>query len=202
MKNSLSLILILFGFTLTAQIPVDRALQNMQLYEGSVYVTYGHRITLLFSELEYQQGIGVFPKTNIAFLNYRQLMVLAQDTAKKEQWDEKRYLQSRDYFKQNAKGGRIILYVERYNQYNTNNKLFFVVIRNKKDEKIWEYQLPPRPADLVTSDVFSNWAFIDIDIELPDEFFVYVNNKTTEHLSDTKFLIQKNAAPLVKDSEE
>jgi len=202
MKNILAIIILTLTFISTAQIPVDRALQNMQLYEGSVYVTYGHRITLLFSELEYRNEIGVFPKTNIAFLNYKQLMVLAQDTAKKEQWNEIRYLKSRNYFKNKAKGGRIILYVERYDKYETNNKLFFVIIRDKNDNKIWEYQLPPRSADLVSAYVFSNWAFIDIDIDLPEEFFVYVNNKTTEHLSDTKFLIQENAAPLVKEGEK
>ena len=41
-------------------------------------------------------------------------------------------------------------------------------------------------------------AIIDIDVELPDEFHVYVNHKMTDYLSDTKFLLEKNAAPLHK----
>lgn len=202
MKYIVTILLISTSFFIKAQIPVDQALQKMQLYENSVYVTYGHRITLLFSELEYRNEVGIFPKTNIAFLNYLQLTVLMQDTAKQEQWKQSRYLKSRNYLRENAQGGRLILYVERYDQYNTNNKMFFVIIRDKEDNKLWEYQLPPRPADLVSSYVFSNWAIIDIDIELPEEFYVYVNNKTTEHLSDTKFLIQQNAAPLAKPEEE
>lgn len=181
---------------------VDGALKNMRLYEGSVYVTYGHRISFVFSELEYHMGIGVFPKTNIAYLNYKQLILLMQDTAKIEQWTQDRYLESRNYFRSKAKGGRLILYVERFDCFETNNKLFFVIIRDKNDEKIFEYLLPAKTADLVTTDVFSNWAFIDVDVELPDEFYVYVNNKMSERLSDTKFFIQQNAAPLIKQTEE
>lgn len=201
MRHYIAMLFLLFFAELSFG-QVDQALKNLRLYEGSVYVTYGHRITMKFSELEYHMGVGVFPKTNVAYLNYKQLILLMQDTAKNEQWSQERYLKSRNYFYSNARGGRIVLYVERYDQYETNNKLFFVIIRNEKDEKIFEYQLPERSADFVTSDVFSNWAYIDIDKELPDEFTVYVNNKMSERLSDTKFLIQQNVAPLIKQTNE
>ncbi len=201
MKRVLYLIVLMVTINVSLGAQVDQALKKIQLYEGSVYVTYGHRISLLFSELEFYNDIAVFPKTNIAFYTYKQLILLAQDTAKREEWNQDRYLKSRNYFNTKAKGGRIILYVERYDQYETNNKLFFIIIRDKDDNKIFEYNLPRRPACLVTTDVFCNWAYIDVDIELPDEFYVYVNNKMTERLSDTKFLIETNAAPLVKDPE-
>jgi len=181
---------------------VDEALKKMQLYEGSVYVTYGHRITEIFSELTYLMGVGIFPKTNIAYLNYNQLIVLMQDTAKNEAWDQQHYLESRNYIKDNATGGRIILYVERFDQFLTNNKFFFIIIRDKNEKKLFEYYLPRRPADLVTTDIFSNWAYIDIDVELPDEFYVYVNHKMTDYLSDTKFLLERNAAPLYRSKGE
>lgn len=201
MKRILYIIVIILAFSTSLNAQIDEALKKIQLYEGSVYVTYGHRISLMFSEIEFYDDIVVYPKTNIAYYTYQQLIVLAQDTAKREEWNQERYLKSRNYFKEKAKGGRIILYVERYDQYETNNKLFFVIIRDKDDNKIFEYNLPRRPADLVTSDVFSNWAYIDVDIELPEEFYVYVNNKMTERLSDTKFLVETNAAPVVKEPE-
>ncbi len=175
---------------------VDEGLKKMTLYEGSVYVTYGHRITEIFSELIFQMGVGTFPKTNIAYLSYNQLIILMQDTAKNEQWDQQQYLKSRNYLRKNAYGGRIIMYVERYDQFETNNKLFFIIIRDKDENELLEYNLPRRTADYVTTDVFSNWAYIDVNVELPDDFYVYVNNKMTEFLSDTKFLIEKNEAPL------
>lgn len=180
---------------------VDEALKRMQLYEGSVYVTYGHRITELFSELDYKMGVGLYPKTNIAYLNYQQLVLLMQDTAKREQWSQEKYKAARARLKQQASGGRIILYVERFDLYQTNNKLFFIILRNEKEEKFFEYNLPYRAADLITNSLFSNWAVIDLKVPVPDKFFVYVNHKMTEHLSDTKFLVEQNAAPLQKEAE-
>jgi len=197
MKKLFFLISVTLSLACFAQ--VDEALINMQLYEGSVYVTYGHRITQIFSELEYRMGVGIFPKTNIAYLNYQQLIVLMQDSAKRESWGQDRYLDSRNYLHENARGGRIILYVERYNQYNTNLKLFFIILRDLQENKLREIGFSNRPANLVSTSLFSNWAFIDLEEPLPESFFVYVNHKLTEHLSDTKFLVEQNAAPLFKE---
>ena len=199
MKTRILLIL-LFSF-MNGFPQVDNALKRMQLYEGSVYVTYGHRITEVFSELDYKMGVGLFPKTNIAFLNYQQLVLLMQDTAKREQWSQEKYMEARNRLKQHAPGGRIILYVERFDMYQTNNKFFFIIIRGNDENKIFEYQLPYKAAELVTTDVFSNWAIIDVDVPLPECFFIYVNHKMTEHLSDTKFLVEQNAASLQKPAE-
>ncbi|MBI9066688.1 MAG: hypothetical protein JEZ09_05305 [Salinivirgaceae bacterium] len=200
MRKLLTLILLITALMSKAQ--VDQALKRIQLYEGSEYVTYGHRITEVFSELEFHFGVGIFPKTNIAYLTYRQLVVLMQDTAKRENWTQERYLESRNYFRDHASGGRIVLYVERYGQYETNRKLFFVIVRNKNEEELKEIQFTNRPPDFITNDLFSNWAYIDLDVEMPDEFFVYVNHKLTDHLSDTKFLVEVNAAPLLPPTEE
>jgi predicted nucleic acid-binding protein len=181
---------------------IDPALKNMQLYEGSVYVTYGHRITEIFSELTYNLGVGIIPKTNIAYLNYPQLIVLMQDSSKRENRTQEQYMKSRNLIKEKAPGGRIILYFERHDMYQANNKFLFIIIRDKNDHKLYEYNLPSRSANLETGDVFSNWAYIDIPMVLPDEFFVYVNHKMTDYLSDTKFLVQVNAAPVNKPTEE
>jgi len=91
------LIAILIFTSLLSFSQVDEGLKKMQLYEGSVYVTYGHRITEIFSELKFKFGVGIFPKTNIAYLSYKQLIILMQDTAKNEQWDQQHYLKSRNY---------------------------------------------------------------------------------------------------------
>jgi predicted nucleic acid-binding protein len=202
MKKLILLTFFLYGLFLSAQSQIDPALKNMQLYDGSVYVTYGHRITQVFSELTFNMGVGVFPKTNIAYLSYQQLIVLMQDSSKRENRSQEDYIAARNNLKTHAAGGRIILYIERFDLYATNNKFLFIIIRDKNDQKIYEYNLPARPAQLVTGDVFSNWAFIDIPVALPDEFYVYVNHKMTDYLSDTKFLVQTNAAPVNKPKEE
>lgn len=200
MRKTLTFLVLFISLLGSAQ--VDQALKNLQLYEGSEYVTYGHRITEIFSELEFHLGVGLFPKTNIAYLNYNQLILLMQDTAKRENWTQDRYLQSRNYLRDHAFGGRIILYVERYDQYETNRKLFFVIVRDKDEKKLKEQHFTNRPADFITTDVFSNWAYIDLDVAVPNNFFVYVNHKQTEHLSDTKFLVEQNAAPLHPDPDD
>lgn len=200
MRKLLTLILLVTAIMSKAQ--VDDALKRIQLYEGSEYVTYGHKITEVFSELEFHFGVGIFPKTNIAYLTYKQLVVLMQDTAKRENWTQERYIKSRNYFRNHASGGRIIMYVERYGQYEANRKMFFVIVRNKEEEKLKEVGFTNRRPDILTNDLFSNWAYIDLDVEVPDEFYVYVNNKLTKHLSDTKFLVEVNAAPLLPPSKE
>ncbi len=199
MKTFLVIVATIVSFECVSQ--VDDALKKMQLYEGSVYVTYGHRITEIFSELEFHFGVGVFPKTNIAYLSYNQLILLMQDTAKHKQWDQARYLKSRNYLRDNASGGRIILYIERFDQYETNNTFLFVIFRDKDENKLLEIDLPRKRADFVTTDVFSNWAYIDVNVDLPNEFYLYVNHKLTNFLSDTKFLIEQNAAPLQRPAE-
>jgi hypothetical protein len=202
------IIVILFVITLSGinfnklKAQVDPALKNMRLYEGSVYVTYGHRITEIFSELTFNLGVGVFPKTNIAYLNYQQLIVLMQDSSKREGRSQQAYMEARNNIKSRAAGGRIILYIERFDMYLANNKFLFIIIRDKSDNKLYEYNLPARQANLETGDVFSNWAYIDIPVTLPEEFYVYVNHKMTDYLSDTKFLIQVNAAPLYKQNND
>lgn len=195
MRKLLTFLVLIVSVTSYAQ--VDQALKDLQLYDGSEYVTYGHRITQLFSELEFHFGVGIFPKTNIAYLTYNQLVLLMQDTAKNENWDQQRYLKSRNYLKKNAIGGRVIFYVERYDQYEANRKMFFVIVRDESEKKLAEIGFQNRPPDILTTDMFSNWAFADINVEIPDNFFVYVNHKQTAHLSDTKFLVEKNAAPVL-----
>ncbi|MFA6404093.1 MAG: hypothetical protein WCX31_21075 [Salinivirgaceae bacterium] len=196
MKKIVSIALFMLSFQSFSQ--VDEALKKMQLYEGSTYITYGHRITEVFSVLEFHLGVGLFPKTNIAYLNYQQLILLMQDTAKNEKWSEERYIATRNRIRTDAIGGRIILYVERFDQYETNSKMFFIIIRDTNENKLFEYNLPYRPADLITTDVFSNWAYININVPLSESFNVYVNNKLTDKLSDTNFLVEQNAAPLQK----
>jgi predicted nucleic acid-binding protein len=199
-------LLIIFTTLLLGNNPVsaqiDPALKNMQLYEGSVYVTYGHRITEIFSELTYNLGVGIVPKTNIAYLNYPQLIVLIQDSSKRENRTQEQYMKSRNNIRASASGGRIILYFERHDMYMANNKFLFIIIRDTSDNKLFEYNLPAKSADLETGDVFSNWAYIDIPVVLPQEFYVYINHKMTDYLSDTKFLVQVNAAPVNKPMEE
>lgn len=199
MKKLLTFLIL--SISLSAFSQVDEALKKMQLYEGSEYVTYGHRVTELFSELEFHFGVGIFPKTNIAYMTYKQLIVLMQDTAKRENWDQEQYIKSRNYLKEHASGGRIILYIERYDQYEANRKHFFIIVRDKEEKELAEFSFTNKRPDMITNDLFSNWAYADLKNEMPDEFYVYINHRLTDHLSDTKFLIEKNAAPILPPSQ-
>lgn len=200
MKNLIIIVSLLFSAFCCAQ--VDQGLKDLELLDGVMYVTYGHRITQEFSELEFREGVGVFPKTNLAYLTYKQLTVLMQDSAKNEGWDQQRYMDSRNRLHDECIGGRLILYVERFDIFETNTKLFFIIIRDLEEEKLLEISLAPRPADLLSTYLFSNWAFVNLDKELPEQFNVYVNHKMSIRLSDTKFQIHQNSAPLYEPKNE
>jgi hypothetical protein len=176
-------------FQVSAQIP--EALKNLSVYDGSVYVTYGHIITVDFVESEVVNSRMVIRKTNIAYQDYNQLIEKVQDSAKHGKWNEDKYIVARNSIRKNAFGGRIVLYTERYDMYDANNKFYFIVVRDKTGKKIFEKHLPYRTPDPISTQLFSNWAFIDVDIALPDEFSVYVNHKRTQHLSDNKFKVKK-----------
>lgn len=190
---SLLLTVLILGTTrMGAQ--VDQGLINLVLRDGTNYVTYSHRITQVFGEWEYRNSVGYGPVTNIAYQTFEQIMYLVRDSAKRENWDQDRWLKSANYFKNNAKGGRVILYVERFDFYFSNLKFFFLILRDSTDVNQYEYNFPYRAADLVTSERFSNWGICNLPADPGDKFYIYVNHRETAHLSDHKFLVEKYAA--------
>lgn len=189
MKAIFSILFVLA--TTSLSIPqIDESLKRLILRDGTVYITYGTRITHVYGEWEYRNSAAFGPVTNIAYLTYTQLMVKVRDTAKLENWDEQRYRKSADYFRKNAKGGAILVYVERFDFYLTNMKFFSIIIRDTLERKNQEYEFPYQPATIETTDRFSNWALYCLADDPGKKFFVNINHKHDEHLTDTRFIVE------------
>jgi hypothetical protein len=117
---------------------------------------------------------------------------MVRDSTQLYNWDAEQYQKSINYFKQNCKGGRIIIYVERFDYYFTNMKFFLITLRDSTDKnKIYEYEFPYRAADFVTTERYSNYGFVNLSMNPGNTFYVYINQKESAHLSDYKFLIEK-----------
>jgi hypothetical protein len=65
-----------------------------------------------------------------------------------------------------------------------------VILRDYEDEKILEkdleYQAPQNPEGLG----WWNWYEFLIDRKVDMPFFIYLNNKTSDHLTDFRFLVK------------
>ena len=178
-KNIRALILILM---LSMFIPALHAQQtditkiNEQLTERpwldhSEHDIYGYRITQVFGERyspDRHSNLGSI--TNIAYLDPAQL-------------EEK-------YGKQ-AAGGAIELFLTRATESRANFKYFFVVIRGEDDKaKRMEIELDNQPPQLPEANGWWNFTLVLFHEAIEFPFYVYVNDRQSQHLSDFKFKIE------------
>jgi hypothetical protein len=97
-----------------------------------------------------------------------------------------------DSLRKVAAGGYIYLYIERFLENRANLQYFFIIIRDKDDKTLYTknftYQAPSVTA---TRSTWWNYIVTEIPVELEYPFYVYVNDKQSEFLSDFKFRIDE-----------
>jgi len=169
------LILGLFPFLIHAQL-TDITKINDQLTERpwldhSVHEIYGYRITQEFGERyspDRHSNLGSI--TSIAYLDPGQL-------------EEK--------YGRQAKGGAIELFLTRAMESRANFKYFFVVIRGEDDKKkLMEIDLDNQPPQLPEANGWWNYTLVLLPEAVASPFYVYVNDRQSQYLSDYKFDIQ------------
>lgn len=178
-KNTRSLFLILimglFPLLLQAQL-TDITAINEQLTERpwldhSEHDIYDYRITQVFGERsspDRHSNLGSI--TNIAYLDPAQL--------------ENKYGRQ-------AKGGAIELFLTRATESRANFKYFFVVIRGEDDKgKLMEIDLDNQPPQLPEANGWWNFTLVLVPDVVKFPFYVYVNDRQSQYLSDYKFKIQ------------
>jgi hypothetical protein len=162
------------------------------------HVIWEHSITMLsgqkFTRYKHM-NVGEF--TTVAYQNLDQILDSLQIQSEKELWDEERLMEKSRYYTENAPGGRLMFFISRYEESEANTRWYFVILRDAKDQKILEedlrYQAPQNPEGLG----WWNWYefLISENVSLP--FYVYLNNKTSGHLTDFRYLVK----PLEKSFE-
>jgi len=198
MKKLNLLLLVTIGSLFIGQTAYTQEI-NPLLYENTwqdneTRSMYGYDITKIFGQLP--NNAATYNYSPITAVGYKSLDFLVQNfkkVAEVEKWKTQELKENIENLNNVAKGGQIQLYLTRYTEEQANLKWYFIIIRGMDDKgKIFEYSIPYKAPQNPVNSGWWNYTTIDIPVELPDSFYIYVNNKVSGYLSDFKFLIEKN----------
>jgi len=150
---------------------IDNQLTEKPWLDHSVHEINGYKITKIFGErYAHQRHSNLGSITSIAYLDKDQL---GKDSII-------------------AGGGAIQLFITRATESRANFKWFFVVIRGEDDnEKIMEIDLEYQASQLPEANGWWNFTTVLLPKAIETPFYVYINDRQSQHLSDFKFLIKK-----------
>lgn len=172
---------------------------NPLLYESTwqdniTRTMYGYDITKIFGQLpDNPATYNYSPITSVAYKDLSSLESDFRKVGKAENWKPEVLEENINNLKKTAAGGQIQIYLTRYSEERANFQWFFIIIRGMDDKgKIWEYDIPYKAPQNPVNSGWWNYTTIEIPIELPDNFYIYLNDKKSGFLSDFKFLIEKS----------
>lgn len=150
---------------------IEEQLTERPWLDNSIHDIYGYRITKVFGERPaHDRHSNLGSLTTMAYLDQGQL---------KEKYDME------------SPGGAIELYITRSTESRANFKWFFVVIRGEDDkEKLIEIDLDYQSSQLPGANGWWNFILVLLPDAVEFPFFVYINDKQSQYLSDFKFKVQ------------
>lgn len=197
MKTANLFLMIIIASLIFPQIVTSQEI-NPILYENTwqdneVRSIYGYDITKIFGQLPNDAATYNYsPITAVAYKNFESLEADFQKVAAAQKWGNDVLKENLQNLQSKAKGGQIQLYLTRYSEERANFQWFFIIIRGIDDKgKIWEYDLPYKAPQNPVNNGWWNYTTVEIPIELPDKFYIYLNDKKSGFLSDFKFQVEK-----------
>lgn len=191
-KTVLVFSLLLMVASITAQ-EINPLLYESTWMENESRDFNGYRITKIFGELP--DNASTYNYSPITAIGYKPLSLLEENfkqVAEAAHWTEEQLAENLNNLKSNDAGGQLQVYLTRYTEDRANFQWFFIIIRGENDKgKLWEYDIPYQAPQVPVQLGWWNYTTVDIPIELPDKFYVYLNDKKSQFLSDFKFLVEK-----------
>ncbi len=191
-KTVLVFSLLLMAASITAQ-EINPLLYESTWMENESRDFNGYRITKIFGELP--DNASTYNYSPLTAIGYKPLTMLEdnfKEVAEAAHWTEEQLTENLNNLKTKDAGGQLQIYLTRYTEDRANFQWFFIVIRGEKDKgKLWEYDIPYQAPQVPVQLGWWNYTTVDIPIELPDKFYVYLNDKKSQFLSDFKFLVEK-----------
>ena len=172
---------------------------NPLLYENTwqdneTRTMYGYEITKIFGQLP--NNAATYNYSPITAVGYKNLKTLEENFTKVadvEKWESDVLEKNIKSLQKVALGGQIQLYLTRYTEDQANLRWYTIIIRGMDDKgKIFEYNIPYKAPQNPVNSGWWNYTTINIPVELPNNFYIYLNNKVSGYLSDFKFLVEKN----------
>ena len=139
--------------------------------DHSVHELHGYKITKVFGERpSKQRHSNMGSITSVAYLDKSQL---GEDTL-------------------DADGGAVQLFITRGVESRANFKWFFIVIRGEDDkDKIMEIDLEYQAPQLPQANGWWNYTVVKLPESVALPFYIYVNDRQSNYLSDFKFMVNK-----------
>ena len=192
MKKLLLVLFALISSTMFSQVINEQLTEKAWLDEEPKTI-FGHKVTMIFGEPAGRQAtINFAPITTVAYKTTEQLIEKTKKIAEKENWPEEKTKEEIGIIEEEAPGGRLYIYITREHENRANAKWFFVIFRDLKDKgKITEIDLPYQAPELPEGKGWWNYIEVNINKVLPNSFYVYLNDRQSNQLSDFKFLINK-----------
>jgi len=159
--------------------------------DGEMRIIFNHPTTQVFGQREdsrLYQNVGEV--TNVGYYSVNQVLENIGSKWKQRKVSSEIAQNTVDSLKKVAPGGYIYLYIERFLENRANLQYFFIIIRDKNDKTLYTKNFEYQAASVTaTRSTWWNYIVTAIPIELEYPFYVYVNDKQSQFLSDFKFRI-------------
>lgn len=203
MKKILILVAVFAGFSLTAQEDVvpKVLLTEASWNDGTTRVVFGHPTTLMFGAGNTSPiHASMSSITNVGYLSLSQSLGILGKEWKAEQVSSDVANRAADSIRKAAPGGYVHLYIERIHENRANLQYFFIIIRDKNDKTVYTKYFPYQAAGLAgIRSTWWNYVVTEIPVEVEYPFYIYVNDKQSEYLSDFKFRIEEEILPKAEE---
>jgi dTDP-4-amino-4,6-dideoxygalactose transaminase len=158
--------------------------------DHSVHLIHGFEIRQVFGErVTEERHSNLGPITTLAYLSPQQLLE-GLDTLETIP-ERKEDLQTK--YADEAAGGALQIFISRPTESMANFKWYFVVIRDQNDrEKIMEIDLGYQVAQLPYANGWWNFTTVLLPETITLPFYVYLNNRQSQYLSDHKFMVSNH----------
>lgn len=192
MKTLISLFLLFLAIPLFSQ-DIDPRLYNKTWLDKETRYFNGYAVTRIFGHvLHAPSAYNFLPITAISYKDLDQLKAELTKEAEEDHWSTKERDQKFMELEKNAKSGELEIYISRFDDNRANFRWFFVIIRGPDDKgKLWEHYLSYQAPEVPYDRGWWNYTTVQIPIELKPPFYVYLDDKLSQYLSDFKFLVEK-----------
>ena len=196
-KLNLLLLTVLFVFGISSSIvaqDINPKLYSKTWQDNETRLIDGYNITKIFGELPNNpRTYNYSPITAVAYKNISSIKNDFKKVAQVEKWKPEILEENLNKLDSSSPGGQIQVYLSRYSEDRANFRWYFIVIRGVDDKgKLWEYNFPYKAAQNPTNNGWWNYTTVEVPIELPDSFYIYLNDRKSEFLSDFKFFVEKS----------
>lgn len=172
---------------------IDSVLFRKTWLDQETRVINGYSVTKDFGQINRNPAAyNFFPITAVSYKDFNQLKEQLESVAAENNWSTEKLRQEIITLQDTAPGGELQIYISRYDENQANFRWYFVILRGRDDKgKLWEkeigYQSPENPYERG----WWNYTTLNIPIKLETPFYVYLNHKNSNFLSDFRFHIDK-----------